>query len=94
MYACLRPPSKSKTGIATLESECGRLNLAHVDLKGTDIAMRRGEPPLAGIGMSSFGIECASPQASWAHVLGREDKLDDSYVLIHRLSRIIVTPLF
>lgn len=93
MRAYNLPPS-ARAGIATLESECGRLNLAHVDLEGTDIAMRKGEPPLAGIDMSSFGIECAGPQASWAHVLGREDKLDDFYVLIHRLSRIMVAPLF
>jgi len=63
MCACTQPPSKGKTGIATLESDCGRLALAHVGLKGKDIATRRGKLPLAGIDMSSFGIECAGHQA-------------------------------
>jgi len=43
--------------------------------EGKDIATRRGKLPLAGIDMSSFGIECTSHQASWACVR-REDELD------------------
>ena len=97
MCVCLQPPSKSKTGITTLESDCGRLIVAHVDSKGKDIAMRWGKLPPVGIDMSSFEIESASPQAGpgmcWdARISSMSFACSPS--LIHHLSRIVVTALF
>lgn len=94
MNACLQPPSKSKTGIASLESDCGRLTLAHVDFEGTNIAMRMGKLPVAGIDMSSFGIESSSKLGMRQDARISLMSFACSLSLIHCLCRIMVTALF